>query len=130
MSFWTHVNGAIRFDYVGDRKLIKKKDLGIISTFENWKEETDMPCGSEGSLEYRIIETNPPHNMARQTVVFWGDLRGFENDAELIAYFERIIEGRCIRSGVIHIDGQKKFILLYKSELGHFEVIETPFSKN
>jgi hypothetical protein len=37
MSQWTHVNAAIRFD----GEPITKKELGVICTYQKWK-DTDM----------------------------------------------------------------------------------------
>ena len=57
MSQWTHVNASIRFDGLLGMGLPTESDLGVICTYENWK-NTDMPCGSEGGLQYSIIK-NP-----------------------------------------------------------------------
>ena len=64
MSVWTHVSGVIRLD---DYSFIKgkrntKKDIeeiiGPMCLFHSWNSKTKLPCGSEGSLQYSIYESD------------------------------------------------------------------------
>ena len=83
MSIWTHVAGVIRFDsFLGE-----DLDLGIPVDFRDSLEDfckCTLPCGSEGSLEYQIYENPDPHSVARWSVQFWGDLRDYDNEEEII----------------------------------------------
>ena len=84
MSIWTHVVGNIRVDGIPNVNCsvddIKAK-LGKICTFEHWEDDVNLPCGSEGSLQYDVIEYD--YGMPWITIPIWGDLRDF-NDTEMI----------------------------------------------
>ena len=58
MSTWTHVIGGIRLDSFAFQKTdeSKLKKIFIQSTFSNWNKKCNMPCGSEGSVMYKIIK--------------------------------------------------------------------------
>lgn len=93
MSVWTHVSGVIRLD---DYSFIKgkrntKKDIeeiiGPMCLFHNWNSKTKLPCGSEGSLQYSIYESDNEAEIARFTVMFWGDLRDYDNTDEIKKWF-------------------------------------------
>jgi hypothetical protein len=84
MSLWTHFVGNIRVDGVPNYCGVSIEDiksiLGPISMFDDW-EDSILPTGSEGSLEYRIIEyyTGIPW----VTIPIWGDLRDFGSDDDI-----------------------------------------------
>lgn len=75
MSQWTHVAGVIRFDAL---RVVLPDDfdprswLGEVRTFDQPDVQTDIPCGSEGSLQYSVGES------AQQSsrVLYGLDLRG------------------------------------------------------
>jgi len=103
MSIWTHVNSSIRFDHM--HGLQDKFDFGRIINYDtegNW--DTIVPCGSEGSLEISIWENPDKSCMAAYTVNIFGDLRDYENDKEIINYFNSIVKGKMIRSGFFSIE--------------------------
>ncbi len=104
MSQWTHVNASIRFD--GVRGLTPPPELGWPCRWEDTVEVMDacnVPCGSEGSLEWSL-HTNPASDsLARWTASIWGDLRGYDNVREIESYLARIVKDRPIRSGVAEI---------------------------
>jgi len=108
MSIWTHVNASIRVDSL-DEPLLDEKILGEISTWDNPK-PTILPKGSEGSLQYKVIQTNEINHTAFQLVVFWGDLRDFSiiNSDFIIDYFNNLLnelqeKGYWIRQGFVEI---------------------------
>ncbi|MBO5515795.1 MAG: hypothetical protein J5963_06785 [Schwartzia sp.] len=130
MSIWTHVCGCIRVDDLGlddtTESLMEIKNiLGVIIDPDrpdfDPSAETEMPCGSEGSLKYQIIDESSPepnvHNVAAYTIPIWGDLRDFKDGKSIEDWFlgvcEAIHDGlnenlfvrqACI---VINVQGQK-----------------------
>lgn len=93
MSIWTHVVGNIRVDGLPrlDRKRFSiakiKKILGPISTYEIVR-KTTLPCGSEGSLQYQIIEYGK--GMSWIAIAIWGDLRDFDDIEEIKDWLKNI----------------------------------------
>lgn len=107
MSIWTHVAGVIRYDAVcalGETH----PDLGNTCTFGDdeaaW-DKCNVPCGSEGSL---VISkwTNPSDtSLAAYTVSIFGDLRDYDDDQEIINYFNRINNSMVTRQAIFTISG-------------------------
>jgi len=117
MSQWTHVNASIRFDGILNTGLPTEKELGKICRWEDedtshW-DHPDLPCGSEGSIKYQIIKSTD-YSMAAMVVVFYGDLRDYENVDEILEYFKRITQGKMIRSGILEIDVEFQSIFVYR----------------
>ncbi len=94
MSQWTHVAGVIRYDAVQmltgmqDRELVTELaqrfggepwDYNTKTPHPRSPAEDRIPAGSEGSIQYRIELTGDASHLSRVTVVFWGDLRDFED---------------------------------------------------
>jgi len=128
MSQWTHVNGCIRIDgipNIEDNVDIKsiREILGITCRYNSpdkrWK-ECNVPCGSEGSIQYKIISAG--HGLVLWTVAVWGDLRDFgSKDVKKIRkWFKKITEesGLSIRSAIleIRIEYGKTIVLRYKEK--------------
>ena len=66
---------------------------------------SDLPTGSEGSLQYQIWENPMKAAAAAYTVSIWGDLRDYSNVDEILVYIERITkEVMMIRQGVLEIE--------------------------
>lgn len=106
MSQWTHVNAVIRFDGLSTG-FVKPPDLGFTCTYESTADEwakCNVPKGSKGSLQYHVWENPNENSMASHTVMFWGDLRDYEDAEEILAYFKKITEGQLIRSGILEIN--------------------------
>ena len=104
MSDWTHVNAAIRFD--GMPGMFKRPKLGTTCRYDDedrskWK-DCDVPCGSEGSLQYSLIEYGT--GLPWLAVHIWGDLRDYQDIDAIVAYLTRIVEGQMIRSGIAEIE--------------------------
>ena len=119
MSQWSHVNACIRFDSFLRQGTPTEKELGKMCRWEDestshW-ENAELPCGSEGSIEYTILSSGGENSLAANVVAFYGDLRDYENKQEIIDYFERITKDKMIRSGVleISIEFQETFIFMY-----------------
>lgn len=129
MSLWTHIAATIRIDdfSFGDDPL-KPPHFGITCDFdsseESW-EDCSVPCGSEGSLQYKLIDSAENTNTtAKWVATFWGDLRDFGSDEDVIGvieYFNKCIENRCIRNGVLEIaveyQPSRVFVIQYDEEL-------------
>lgn len=121
MSTWTHINASIRFDGVLGMPLPNERELGDICRWED--ENTDhwdttlLPCGSEGSLQYEIIRNPDPDCLAAMVVVFYGDLRDYDDVTYILEYFHRITKGKMIRSGILEISvGQDNLTYFYSQD--------------
>ena len=126
MSTWTHVNSAIRFDSL--RMIQKKPDLGISVSFEDSGDAWDrcnIPCGSEGSLTIDMWESPDESSMAAYNASIFGDLRDYDDDDEIISYFNRITEGQMVRAGFFSIDIRESHrYFVYEDDNGFKEVFK------
>jgi len=118
MSQWTHVNAAIRFDTFLGRGVPTKELLGQMCRWEDedtshW-ENSILPCGSEGSIEYKIIVTGSEDSVANTVVIFTGDLRSYDDVEGILKYFTMITDGKMIRSGILEIYVEGKEALVYR----------------
>jgi len=108
MSQWTHVCGCIRVDalrFLGiDEKENIERVLGHIVNYGDSSYETTIPCGSEGSLNYQIIENPDKSSMAAFTVPIWGDLRDYGDVEEIKNWFKSACDKLMIRNAVINIE--------------------------
>lgn len=124
MSIWTHVNGSIRVDHI--RNIFPEIDFKSIFKTASWKDEDwddcNMPCGSEGSLNVNIWTSPDPTNMAAYTVNIFGDLRGYDDSAEIIDWFHGLITETFhdVRDAVLTIkveDAEFITLTLYEGEM-------------
>ncbi len=125
MSIWTHVVGNIRVD--GIPGLIPEssvdhliKLLGPMSTFDEPNDACTLPCGSEGSIHYQIIEYNG--GMPWATIPIWGDLRSYEDLKEIETWFQGILQklGSSVRDAVLMAEceyGGSRIVLTSKKEV-------------
>ena len=118
MSVWTHVAGCIRVDSFS---FMTQPDFKKIFVKELWDEkdegECNMPNGSEGSLDYRIIRNPDPHAMSAYTIIIFGDLRDFgkEDKDEIINWWNRVLkECGMIRQAVLQaiFEDEKEQLIL------------------
>lgn len=131
MSQWTHVAGTIRIDCV-DHEEVKEQINNVLGQTwrygDNVNPDTEYaPYGSEGSIQYTITENPDESCIAAFVVTFYGDLRDYENDAEIIAWFEKACDTFYIRQATITIDveGQK---IIYGSYTGLSDLGKPMFS--
>jgi len=126
MGIWTHVVGCIRLDQMGiilggSHPLTVKsveEILGPICTFHNWYDSTRLPCGSEGSLQYRVIKYREP-GLPWVAIPIWGDLRSYDNIYEIKNWWKDILKSfepafvrdACLK---IEVDGRKRPVILYR----------------
>ena len=118
MSTWTHVSGCIRVDSFS---FMPQPDFKKIFVKNLWDEkdegECNMPNGSEGSLDYRIIRNPDPDAMSAYTIAIFGDLRDFgkEDKEELVNWWNRVLnECGMIRQAVLQVifeDSEEPLIL-------------------
>ena len=118
MSTWTHVSGCIRVDSFS---FMPQPDFKKIFVKSLWNEkdegECNMPNGSEGSLDYRIIRNPDPDAMSAYTIAIFGDLRDFgkEDKEELVNWWNRVLnECGMIRQAVLQVifeDSEEPLIL-------------------
>lgn len=117
MSQWTHVNASIRFDGLLGMGLPTEKELGRICRWEDedtshW-DNSELPCGSEGSIEYKAVTTGGENSLACMVIVFAGDLRDYEDTDAILKYFTKLTDGKMIRSGILEIDVEYKDTKIY-----------------
>ena len=122
MSQWTHVNASIRFDGIPSitGEPITPEELGKMCLWgdedtSHW-DNSFIPCGSEGSLSYQILKTGTESSLACRVVVFTGDLRSYSAAEEILAYFEKIVKGRMIRSGILEIAIEGQYVYIYRHD--------------
>lgn len=99
MSKWTHVSGVIRIDdfsFISHRKRNTSKTvekiIGPMCLFEKWNKHSKLPTGSEGSVEYKVVQNKDESSLARFTVVFYGDLRNYDDLEEIKKWFIKLRE--------------------------------------
>lgn len=126
MSQWTHVAGTIRIDTI-DHEGVREQINNVLGQTWKYGDNVDpdteyAPYGSEGSIQYTVTENPDESSIAAFVVTFYGDLRDYANDAEIIAWFEKACDAFYIRQATITIDveGQKKVYGAYTglSDLG------------
>lgn len=129
MSQWTHVNASIRFDGLLGMGLPSEKELGKMCKWEDeddshW-DNSNLPCGSEGSIEYTIVKTGGENSLACMVVVFTGDLRDYDNVQEILDYFNKITNGKMIRSGILEINVAPQEVKVYRYSDDDMKFIST-----
>lgn len=116
MSVWTHVAGVIRVDCL---RCIGEPEFNKIFIKSLWGEhnsDCNMPSGSEGSLDFRVIENPDKDAIAAYTVVIFGDLRDFGVDDihKIEDWWDNVLE-ECgmIRQAILQIqpeDGETQIL--------------------
>jgi len=114
MSQWTHVNGAIRYDRL--RGLTELNDLDEIkkllgntvewnSSEYEWK-NCNVPIGSEGSIQYHILENPDKSAVAAFNILIFGDLRDFgRKEVDTIKeWFEKVTINQEVRNAIIEVN--------------------------
>lgn len=106
MSVWTHVTGVIRVDSIRGLMPAPKFDKIFVKRLWGDNNISNMPTGSEGSLDYRVIENPDESAMAAYTVVIFGDLRDYGADRiqDIKDWWERVLsEFEMVRQAVLQI---------------------------
>lgn len=116
MSTWTHVVGCIRVDGLVTLGLADKSDIlkkvGPMCTYENWNDESTLPMGSEGGLQYELIEYG--EGLCWLAIPIWGDLRDFDDVATIENWWKELLPKLgMVRDAVlhIHVEGRPTVIL-------------------
>ena len=142
MSTWTHVCGSVRIDDMSflkqKRNQIKdvEKILGKMCTWNNWYDKCKLPMGSEGSIEYKVIQNTDEDSLARFDILIYGDLRDYDDLEEIKNWFISLKEKfennesfMCIRDAVLkcycetgEVDNLK--IIIYNAEKSEFEEVK------
>lgn len=115
MSTWTHAAGIIRIDDYNAIGGGRGVDLSTVFKRDTWYNPskdgtTNLPKGSEGSLDVEIIERKEDDTSEyMKTVAIFGDLRDFDKEqAESIKEWWKTIpfrlkRGCAIREAVIRV---------------------------
>lgn len=110
MSYWTHVNGAIRVD---STPLTNDEVKNLFKTCTFWgtteeREACNVPRGSEGSLQVSVWVNPVKRDNRRFVITIFGDLRGFEESQhhEIIEWINAIITDNemSVRDGVLTLN--------------------------
>ena len=129
MSIWTHVVGVIRFDGLSFAGT-PEPDCGFTCDFEDNEDTWDrcnIPCGSEGSLQISKWINPEGSALARYTYSIFGDLRDYDDEKEIIDYFNRIVKDQMIRQAcfTFQVEGGDSHIFYYDNNLKVFvEIFE------
>lgn len=112
MSQWTHINGCLRIDGLpmrGHNYTHVETILGKPWMFGMPLDEvieSSLPSGSEGSIQYRILEVGT--GLVWLTIPIWGDLRdvGESEIEKIVSWFRSVClhSQLWIRSGILEID--------------------------
>ena len=139
MSTWTHVIGGIRLDGFAFKKTdeSKLKKIFIQSTFYNWNEKCNMPCGSEGSVMYKIIRNENKSCLNVCQIALWGDLRDYDSDRikkEFKIWLESVKkklnkEGFLIRELILTAECEDGVITTYRLNGYDGEILEQEVQK-
>lgn len=97
MSIWAHANGTIMLDGFAfkeddiekDIEIIKNEILGSVIHYGEMGPfgNTIMPCGSEGSLDYRIDTCSE-----YVVITICGNLRDYEDISQLEKWYKKVLE--------------------------------------
>jgi hypothetical protein len=116
MSQWTQVCGCIRYDALrmvglpystlNEIKTLVGNTVSFKDPPEKW-DKCNVPCGSEGSIQF-VFWSNPSgSSLAAFTVGVFGDLRDFgtEDVPKIREWFERVTsgEGVMVRNAILEI---------------------------
>lgn len=91
-----------KIDDVREIENITEK-LGKIVLPLSKDKNTTLPCGSEGSIEYRIISNEDLSNIAAYNIPIWGDLRDYDSVDEIEKWFRDVCSKLDVRDAVIEI---------------------------
>lgn len=126
MSEWTHVTGCLRLSGVLSNIEQFEKDLpsilGKIVTYDEdfFPFQTDLPCGSEGSLRYKF-HPNETGYLNFGQIFIWGDLRDYTD----VVYIEKWLKektenfkniGVSIRYGVLLVESSKVMVTFVRKD--------------
>ena len=133
MSQWTHVAGSIRFDALRGFGLPGQNPADWIGPTNLWEEDNEdstIPAGSEGSLNYTVAENPEQSSLAAYSVDIFGDLRDFgrEDVGEIEQWLAKITEGKMVRQGVIQVEVESgpTIIFSYDSDASKWLRMEAP----
>lgn len=117
MSQWTHVCGCIRVDWIeslsGSPVKMLREHFGQTCNYDSPDEDwnaCNVPCGSEGSLQYTIQRTGGENSLAWGLVYLWGDLRDYGTDGtrgtpdDIFAWLVKTIDGLYLRGCAVKVD--------------------------
>lgn len=125
MSQWTHVNAHIRVDAIPEyhkgfdlgKKAVAPIDINDDVGYKKFGEDFEnctVPCGSEGSLDYRVDIVGS--GLVFANVAIWGDLRDYDNEEEIKEWLIKNFQNEMIRSSLIEIYVEYKQSNIYTFE--------------
>lgn len=123
MSIWTHVVGCIRVDNIPaikpNARALVDAALGPMCTYDDWRDDSTLPQGSEGGLQYRVIEYST--GVPWVAIPVWGDLRDYEDATAIRKWWDETLPklakaGILIRDAImqVRVEGQEPIVLTHK----------------
>jgi len=116
MSQWTHVCGCIRYDAlrmdgmpystIEDIKKLVGNTVSFDDPEKKW-DKCNVPCGSEGSIQFVFWSNPSPNSLSAFTVAVFGDLRNFGKDdvPKIREWFNKVTTGKgvMVRNAIVEI---------------------------
>lgn len=115
MSNWTHVAAVARIDAWPWDNLKPEDIFGKTVRYEDdaeaWEEaethpERFLPLGSEGSLEISVWENPERNDLAKYSVMIFGDLRDHDSPQAIVDWFKDKLAGLMIRQATIVVENE------------------------
>lgn len=132
MSIWTHVSGCVRIDglsILGDDMEAKiSSAFGNTCDFDDPRETWEactVPCGSEGSVQYKIAHTGDENDMAWGLVYIWGDLRDYSDVDEICQWIKKACADLWVRGCAVSIkvEGGRSAVIVL-NEYGDLTLVD------
>jgi len=121
MSLWTHVNGNIRLGGISesvDKNESMEFLLGKMVFPEDGDPSTNLPCGSEGSIFYKLSEIKDKY-----IISIFGDLRDYDDELYIKNWFKEVCESFWVIAAILQIETPFEEIIL-KWDINEEKVIE------
>lgn len=120
MSIWTHVVGCIRVDGLPSfgNKVSELEDIiGPMCLWDSWNEASTLPKGSEGGLQYKVIEYGT--GLPWVVIPIWGDLRNFEYEQieTIKKWWNELMPRLDVRDAVLRIETEGHEAKIFSAEV-------------
>lgn len=134
MSVWTHVSGNIRIDWLflgseSEEDAVNqiRESFGDTVTFDTLGLiSCSVPCGSEGSLQYKVVINEGSNSISFCNVVIWGDLRDYDDYQEIFDWIKDSCKKFMVRGCAVSIEIEYDSTYLVYGSYGAIKMIEIP----
>jgi hypothetical protein len=101
MSIWTHIAAIIRVDSVGH--IVGVPDGTVEVGIKSIVKQSPIPSGTEGPAHWRFMRIESEYSPVFGNIVFWGDLRDYDDAVEIQEWLHDII--KTLESGGLGVRG-------------------------